>query len=132
MAKDAGVDIRMYRIIYNAIEDIEAAMKGMLTPKFKEVILGHAQVRQVFKVTASAVSAAAMSRTARSCVPARSAWSATASSSMKASWPRSSASRTMRAKWPTGFECGIGIEQFNDIKENDVIEAFEMQEIERS
>ena len=51
MADEVGVDLRMYRIIYQAIEDIEAAMKGMLSPKMKEVVLGHAEIRQVFRVS---------------------------------------------------------------------------------
>ncbi len=100
LAKDAGVDVRMYRIIYNAIEDIEAAMKGMLSPKFKEIILGHAQSARSSRSAASARLAAAMSPTARSSVPAKSASCATASSSTKANWPRSSASRMTPAKWP--------------------------------
>ena len=51
LAKETSVDVRLYRVIYNAIEDVEAAMKGMLAPKFKENVLGHAEVRQVFKVS---------------------------------------------------------------------------------
>jgi len=51
LAKETEVDVRLYRVIYNAIEDVEAAMKGMLAPKYKENILGHAEVRQVFKVS---------------------------------------------------------------------------------
>ena len=50
-AAQQGVDMRMYRVIYDAIEEMEQAMKGMLEPKFKEVVLGHAEVRQVFKIT---------------------------------------------------------------------------------
>ena len=132
LAKDEGVDVRMYRIIYNAIDDIEAAMKGMLTPKFKETILGHAQVRQVFKVTGVGTIAGCMVTDGKIL--------------------RSSEVRVVRdgivihegklvslkrfkddaREVATGFECGIGLDKFNDIKENDMIEAFEMTEIERS
>ena len=132
LAKDAGVDVRMYRIIYNAIDDIEAAMKGMLAPKFKETVLGHAQVRQVFKVTGVGSIAGCYVTDGK----------VTRSSEVRivrdgivihegklASLKRF---KDDAREVATGYECGISIEKFNDIKENDVIEAFEMTEIERS
>ena len=132
LAKDAGVDVRMYRIIYNAIDDIEAAMKGMLAPKFKETVLGHAQVRQVFKVTGVGSIAGCYVTDGK----------VTRSSEVRivrdgivihegklASLKRF---KDDAREVATGYECGISIDKFNDIKENDVIEAFEMTEIERS
>jgi len=132
LAKDAGVDVRMYRVIYNAIDDIEAAMKGMLTPKFKETILGHAQVRQVFKVsgvgsiggcyvTDGKITRSSEVRIVRDGIVIH--------EGKLASLKRF---KDDVREVATGYECGIGIEKFNDIKENDVIEAFEMTEIERS
>jgi translation initiation factor IF-2 len=132
LAKDAGVDVRMYRIIYNAIDDIEAAMKGMLTRKFKETVLGHAQVRQVFKVsgvgsvggcyvTDGKITRSSEVRIVRDGIVIH--------EGKLASLKRF---KDDVREVATGYECGIGIEKFNDIKENDVIEAFEMTEIERS
>ena len=69
----------MYRVIYDCIDEIEAAMKGMLAPKYREVVLGHAEVRQTYKVSSVGTVAAATSRTARSSVAAPSGWSGTAS-----------------------------------------------------
>ncbi|MBP1757549.1 MAG: translation initiation factor, partial [Firmicutes bacterium] len=123
---------RLYRVIYNAIEDIEAAMKGMLAPKFKENILGHATVRQVFKVTGVGTVAgsyvtdgkivrAAEVRIVRDGIVIH--------EGKLASLKRF---KDDAKEVATGFECGIGIERFNDIKEGDTFEAFEMQEIERS
>jgi translation initiation factor IF-2 len=132
LAKETSVDVRLYRVIYNAIEDIEAAMKGMLAPKFKENILGHATVRQVFKVTGVGTVAgsyvtdgkivrAAEVRIVRDGIVIH--------EGKLASLKRF---KDDAKEVATGFECGIGIDRFNDIKEGDTFEAFEMQEIERS
>jgi translation initiation factor IF-2 len=132
LAKETGVDVRMYRVIYNAIEDIEAAMKGMLTPKFKEIILGHAQVRQVFKVTGVGTIAGSYvtdGKIMRSCEIRVVRDGIVIHEGKLASLKRF---KDDAKEVATGYECGIGIDRFNDLKENDVIEAFEMQEIERS
>ena len=132
MAKELSVDVRLYRVIYNAIEDIESAMKGMLAPEFKEVILGHAQVRQVFKVsgvgsiggcyvTDGKITRASEVRLVRDGIVIHEG----KLSSLKRF-------KDDAREVATGYECGISLERFNDIKENDVIEAYEMQEIERS
>jgi translation initiation factor IF-2 len=132
LAKEAGVDVRMYRVIYNAIEDIEAAMKGMLSPKFAESILGHAQVRQVFRVSGvGSIGGCYVTdgKILRSCDIRVVRDGIVIHEGKLASLKRfKDDAREVAA----GFECGIGIERFNDIKENDVIEAYEMQEIERS
>ncbi len=132
LARDEGVDVRMYRVIYNAIDDIEAAMKGMLAPKFKETILGHAQVRQVFKVTGVGTIAGSYvtdGKITRSCEVRIVRDGIVIHEGKMNSLKRF---KDDAREVATGFECGIGIDKFNDIKEADVIEAFEMTEIERS
>ncbi len=120
----------MYRVIYNAIDDIEAAMKGMLAPKYEEKVLGHAEIRQVFKVsgigsiggcyvTDGKIQRSNQVRIVRDGVVIHEG----ALASLKRF-------KDDVREVATGYECGIGIEKFNDIKENDVVEAFEMVEIE--
>ena len=134
-AKDTAarnkVDMRMYRVIYDCINEMEAAMKGMLAPKFKEVALGTVpRSGRSTRSPAWASSPAAMSPTARSSATPRSAWFGTASSSTRATSPPCSASRTRVKEVAQGYECGIGIEKYSDIKVGDVIEAFVMEQIE--
>jgi translation initiation factor IF-2 len=132
MAKEIGVDIRMYRIIYNAIEDIEAAMKGMLSPKFREGVLGHAQVRQVFRVSGIGSIGGCFVTDGRI---VRSSEIRVVRDGIVIHEGKIASLKRFKddaREVAAGFECGIGIERFNDIKENDVIEAYEMQVIERS
>ncbi|HBP38677.1 MAG TPA: translation initiation factor IF-2, partial [Clostridiales bacterium] len=132
MAKDAGVDIRLYRIIYNAIEDIEAAMKGMLSPKFKEMVLGHAQIRQIFRV--SGVGSIGGSYVTDGKITRSSDIRVIRDGIVVHEGKLASLKRFKDdvREVAAGYECGIGIERFNDIKENDIIEAYENKEIERS
>ncbi|MBP0726199.1 translation initiation factor IF-2 [Bacillus sp. RG28] len=126
------VDIRLHRIIYKAIEEIEAAMKGMLDPEFEEKVIGQAEVRQVFKVSKVGTIAGCYVTDGKI--------------------TRESGVRLIRdgivvfegqldtlkrfkddvKEVATNYECGITIEKFNDIKEGDVIEAFVMEEIKRA
>ncbi|NCC48984.1 MAG: translation initiation factor IF-2, partial [Clostridia bacterium] len=132
LAAEAEVDIRLYRVIYNAIEDIEAAMKGMLAPEFKEVVHGHAEVRQVFRVTGVGVVAGCYVTDGKI---TRSSEVRIVRDGIVVHEGRLASLRRFKddvREVATGYECGIGIERFNDIKENDVIESFEMKEIERS
>jgi translation initiation factor IF-2 len=132
LAKEIGVDLRMYRVIYNAIEDIEAAMKGMLAPKFEENVLGHAKVRQVFKVSGVGTIAGCYVTDGKIL---RSSEVRIVRDGIVIHEGKLSSLKRFKddaREVATGYECGIGIERFNDIKENDVIEAFEMKEIERS
>jgi translation initiation factor IF-2 len=128
-AEIMGIDIRLYTIIYNAIEDIEAAMKGMLDPTFREVVLGHVEIRQIFR--ASGVG------TIGGCYV------------LDGKIQRNNSIRILRdgisihdgklaslrrfkddaREVMQGFECGIAIDRFNDIKENDIIEPYMMEEI---
>lgn len=128
LAKKEDVDIRTYRIIYNAIEDIEAAMTGMLDPEYKEVDLGKAEVRATFKVPGSGMVAGcyvvegkilrnASIRLVRDGIVVH----------------EGSIDSLRRFKddvkeVATGYECGIGLENYNDVKEGDMIEAFHMKE----
>ncbi len=131
IADREGVDVRLYRVIYNAIEDVQAAMKGMLDPVFEEQVLGHAEVRQTFK--ASGVGTIAGSYV------------------LDGMFERGCSARIIRdgivifdgalaslkrfkddvKEVKAGYECGFVFERFNDIKEGDQVEAYKMVEIPR-
>ena len=130
-AKNASVDMRLYRVIYDCLEEIEDAMKGMLAPKFQEVVLGHAEIRQTFKVSGVGTIAGAYV--------------------LDGKMQRNEKVRIVRdsivihegdlatlkrfkddvKEVNTGFECGMSFERFNDIKIGDVVEAFIMEEVKR-
>ncbi len=131
LAKKENVDIRSYRVIYKAIEDIEAAMKGMLDPEFEEKELGKAEVRATFKVPNIGTIAGcyviegkilrnAQVRLVRDGVIVHEG----VIDSLKRF-------KDDAREVAAGYECGIGISQFNDLKEGDIIEAYQMSEIER-
>jgi translation initiation factor IF-2 len=131
IAKSEEVDLRTYRIIYQAIEEIETAMEGMLDPEFKEVDIGKVEVRATFKVPNAGMVAGCYV--------------------LEGKITRNSKIRLVRdgivvhegeidslrrfkdeaKEVVKGFECGVGIENFNDVKEGDIIEAYEIQEVER-
>ncbi len=125
------VEIRTYRIIYDCIEEIESAMKGMLAPKFQEAVIGHAEVRQTFKVsgvgtiagcyvTDGKIQRAAQVRIVRDSIVIH-----------------EGVLSTLRRfkddvrEVASGYECGVSFEKFNDIKEGDILEVFIMEEIKR-
>ncbi|NLL09255.1 MAG: translation initiation factor IF-2 [Firmicutes bacterium] len=130
-AERDGVDIRVYRVIYNLLDDVKAAMEGLLDPEFKEEVLGRAEVRQTFKVPGGVVAGcyvldgkitrAAEVRVLRDNVIVH--------EGKIASLRRFKDDVREVAH---GYECGIGLERFNDIKEGDVLEAFIMVKVERS
>ena len=127
----SNVDIRYYRVIYDAIDEIESAMKGMLAPKYEEVVIGHAEVRMTYKVSAIGTIAGCMV--------------------MDGKVTRDSQVRVLRdnivihegeigslqrfkdavKEVTAGYECGMSVVKFNDIKEGDIFECFVMQEIKR-
>jgi translation initiation factor IF-2 len=131
LAEKEGVDVRLYRVIYDAIDDIRAALSGMLTPEKRETDLGTAEVRTLFRVPRVGVIAG--------CYVTR------------GTIVRNSRARVVRdgvivydgrigslkrfkddvREVAEGFECGIGIENFNDVKEGDLIEAYEVHEVAR-
>ena len=130
-AEREGVDVRLYRVIYNAIEDVQAAMKGMLDPVFEEKVLGHAEVRQTFR--ASGVGTIAGSYVTdgifeRDC-QARIVRDGIVIYDGKLASLRRFKDDVKEVR--TGYECGFVFENFNDIKEGDQVEAFKMVEIPR-
>ncbi len=131
MSQQNEVDIRLYRVIYQAIEEIEAAMKGMLDPEFKEVVLGYAEVRQTFRVPNIGLIAGCYVRQGKI---SRNASVRVVRDGIIVHEGKIISLKRFKddAKEVTEkFECGLGIENFNDIKDGDTIECFEMQEIER-
>ncbi|MBE7038064.1 MAG: translation initiation factor IF-2 [Ruminococcaceae bacterium] len=130
-AKRDNVDMRLYRIIYDAIEEIEAAMKGMLAPEFKENVLGHAEVRTTFKV--SNVGTIAGCYVLDGKITRNSQTRIVRDGIIVHEGVLSSLKRFKddAKEVASGYECGIGIENFNDIKEGDIIESFVMEEVAR-
>ena len=134
-AKDVAdrekVDIRLYRVIYNAIEDIESAMKGMLDPIFAEKVTGHAEVRQVFKASGIGTIAGSYvldGTITRGCKVRISREGEQIFEGALASLKRF---KDDVKEVKSGFECGLVMEDFNDIKEGDQIEAYIMEEVPR-
>ena len=130
-AEREGVDIRLYRVIYNAIEDVEAAMKGMLDPIFEEKVLGHAEVRQTFK--ASGVGTIAGSYVLDGMFERDCSVRLTRDGIVIFEGPLASLRRFKDdvKEVKAGYECGFVFANFNDIKEGDLVEAFKMVEIPR-
>ena len=133
MAEREGVEIRYYTVIYQAIEEIEAALKGMLKPEFEEQTLGQAEIRAIFRsskvgnIAGCMVTSGVLRRNAK--VRLIRDGSVVADSLDLASLKRE---KDDAAEVREGFECGLVLRGFNDIKEGDVVEAFEMREIPRS
>ena len=130
-AKRDNVDIRLYRIIYQAIEEIEAAMKGMLEPEFVENLLGHAEVRSTFKV--SGVGTIAGGYVLDGKISRNSQVRIVRDGIIIHEGVLSSLKRFKddAKEVAQGYECGIGIENYNDIKDGDIIESFIMEEVKR-
>ncbi|SDK47076.1 translation initiation factor IF-2 [Natronincola ferrireducens] len=131
LARKEEVDIRTYRIIYNALEDIEAAIKGMLDPEFKEVELGKAEVRATFKVPGIGAIGGCYVIEGKIL---RNAKIRLVRDGIVIHDGEIGSLRRFKddaKEVATGYECGIGVDNFNDIKEGDIIEAYQMQEIER-
>ena len=131
MAEREKIDVRLYRVIYQAIEDVQNAMKGLLAPKFKEVLLGHATVRQPFRV--SGVGTIAGSYVTDGKIM-RNAQIRLLRDNVVIHEGKIDSLKRFKddaKEVAAGYECGIGIAGYNDIKENDVIECFEMEEIQQ-
>lgn len=125
------VDVRMHRVIYNVIDEIEQAMKGMLDPIFKEVVIGHAEVRNVFKVTKVGAIAGCMIIDGKI---TRSAEARIVRSGIVVYTGKIDSLKRFKddaKEVAQGYECGITLERFSDIKEGDIIEAFVMESVER-
>ena len=131
IAEREKVDIRLYRVIYSAIEEIESAMKGMLAPKYKEVILGRAQVRQTFRVTGVGMIAGSYVTDGKIMRNAQARLLRDNVVIQEAKVESLKRFKDDAKEVATGYECGIGLENYNDVKEGDVIECFQMEELER-
>lgn len=131
IAKDKGIDIRLYNIIYKVVEEMEAALKGKLEPEYKEEVTGTAEVRKLFKfskvgtiagsyVTSGVIKRGSKVRVIRDGI--------VVNDSIIASLARE---KDQAKEVKQGLECGITIEDFNDIKENDILETYELIEIKK-
>jgi len=130
-AQRTNVDMRFYRVIYDAIDEIEAAMKGMLAPKYQEAIIGHAEVRMTYKVSAIGTIAGCMVKDGK---VTRDAQVRVLRDNIVIHQGEVGSLQRFKdaAKEVTaGFECGMSILKFNDIKEGDVFECFVMEEVKR-
>ena len=130
-AEKDGVEIKLYSVIYNAIEDVESAMKGMLDPEFKEVVIGNAEVRQTFKVSNVGTIAGCYvtdGKIARNSIVRVIRDNVVLHEGKLVSLKRF---KDDVKEVAYGYECGVQIENYNDIVEGDVIEAHVMEEIKR-
>lgn len=132
LAVEEGVDVRFYSVIYQAIDDVESALKGMLKPEFKEVQLGTAEIREVFRSSKAGNIAGCLVRSGE--IKRNSKARLIRDGAVVA--PSLTIDSLKRFKDDAtsvreGFECGIGFGSFNDIRVDDVIETFEMQELKR-
>jgi translation initiation factor IF-2 len=133
MAEREGVEIRYYTVIYQAIEEIEAALKGMLKPEFEEASLGQAEIRAIFRsskignIAGCMVTSGVIRRNAKVRLIRDGAVVVESADLSSLRREKDDASEVRE-----GFECGLVIRGFNDIKQGDIVEAFEMKEIPRS
>lgn len=130
-AEQEKVDIRLHNVIYNAIEEIEQAMKGMLDPVYKENVIGHAEVRNTFKISKVGTIAGCMVTSGKI---TRSAEVRVIRDGIVVFEGKIDSLKRFKddaKEVAQGYECGITVERFNDIKEGDVIEAFVMETVER-
>ena len=128
-AHDQDVEIRLYRVIYDCIEEMQQAMKGMLDPKFKEVVVGHAEIRQTFKVSGVGTIAGAYvqdGKIVRACEVRIVRDGIVIHEGHLNSLKRF---KDDVKEVAAGYECGMGIENYNDLKEGDIIESFVMEQI---
>jgi translation initiation factor IF-2 len=129
LAEKEGVDIRLYSIIYNAVEDVKKAMEGLLSPIFKEKYLGRAEVREVFSVPKVGTVAGCYIQDGK---VVRNAQVRLTRDNIVIYTGKMSSLRRFKddvKDVASGYECGIGLENYNDLKVGDMIEAFEMEKI---
>lgn len=130
-AERENVDIRLYRVIYNAIEDITKAMQGMLAPEYEEKVIGHVEVRQTFKVSSVGTVAGCYVQDGK---VVRNASVRLLRDSIVIHEGKLSSLKRFKddaKEVAAGYECGITLDNFNDIKEGDILEVFEVVEVER-
>ncbi|MCL1855989.1 MAG: translation initiation factor IF-2 [Clostridia bacterium] len=130
-ASKEGVDVRLYRVIYQAVEDIQKAMKGLLAPEYKETLLGHAEVRNTFRVTGAGTVAGCYVQDGKL---QRNAEVRLLRDHVVVFEGKLSSLKRFKddvREVASGYECGVSFDAFNDIKVGDVVECFVMEEIER-
>ena len=126
-----GVDVRLYRVIYQAIEDVQKAMKGLLEPEYKEVMLGHAEVRNTFRITGAGTVAGCYVKDGKL---QRNAEARLIRDNVVVFEGKLSSLKRFKddaKEVAEGYECGVSFDSFNDIKEGDVVECYVMEEVER-
>jgi translation initiation factor IF-2 len=131
LAEREGVDVRLYRVIYDAIDDVRSALSGLLSPEERETELGTAEVRAIFRVPRAGTIAGCMVTRGQI---VRNARARVVRDGVIVYDGRIGSLRRFKddvREVAEGFECGIGIENFNDVKEGDVIEAYEVREVAR-
>ncbi|MCY0889120.1 MAG: translation initiation factor IF-2, partial [Alicyclobacillaceae bacterium] len=126
-AENEKVDIRLYRVIYNVIEELEAAMKGMLDPEYKEVVLGHAEVRQVFSISKVGTVAGCYVTDGKMTRDAEARLIRDGVVVYEGALDTLKRFKDDAREVATGFECGVTLDKFNDIKLGDIVEAFKME-----
>ena len=130
-AEKQKVDVRLYTVIYKAIEDMEMAMKGLLEPEYREVLLGHAEVRNVFKITGAGIIAGCYVTDGK---VQRNASVRLLRDNVVVHEGKLSSLRHLKddvKEMAAGYECGMSLEGHNDIKEGDIVECYIMEEIPR-
>ena len=127
----ANVDMRFYRVIYDAIDEIEAAMKGMLAPKFEEVVLGHAEVRMTYKVSSVGTVAGCMVKDGKVTRDAQVRVLRDNIVIYEGEIGSLQRFKDQAKEVTAGYECGMTVAGYNDIKEFDIFECFAMQEVKR-
>jgi translation initiation factor IF-2 len=129
LAEQDKIDLRMYRVIYECIEEIQAAMKGLLAPKLKEEFLGTAEIRQVFKVSGVGAIAGCMVKEGKIVRNAKIRLVRDGVVQYEGELASLRRFKDDVREVLSGFECGIGIEKYNDVKEGDLIEAYQIVEV---
>ena len=125
------MDVRSYRIIYELLDDMEAALKGMLSPKLKEVMTGKCEVRQTFNITGVGTIAGCYVLDGKIVRGGKLRIYREDIMICEGGVKQLKRFKDDAREVMSGFECGVGLERFNDIKEGDILEAFIMEEIER-
>ncbi len=131
LAEKIGVDVKLYRVIYDAINDVTLAIKGMLAPTYKETYLGRAEVRQTFHISSVGTIAGCMVKDGKI---TRNAQVRLLRDGVVIVETTISSLKRMKddvKEVNSGFDCGVGLEKYNDVRENDIIEAFIMEEVKR-
>ncbi|CDE45601.1 translation initiation factor IF-2 [Clostridium sp. CAG:411] len=131
MADSEGVDLRLYKVIYNAIEDVEAAMKGMLDPVYEEKVIGHAEVRQTFKASGVGMIAGSYVLDGKIVRNSKARISRDGEQIFEGELASLKRFKDDVKEVKAGYECGLVFEGFNDIKEEDQVEIYIMEEVPR-